>query len=257
MDKKGYLNLFKDADENTLVKLWEDIELSISIDYPIETEEFFPPNIWSKLEKNNINGVRFLFKGLTENSEKKNIIIIPKDFSGEIPDFNTIYFVIDGKNKFRELQHKDFLGMIMSLGIKREIFGDLIVEENLCYGIIHGEKFSLIKDNLEKVSNVSVKIKTCEEKDVPSINFKEIGLTVTSLRFDNVVSELTNLSRQKAVDEIETGNVMLNYVVQKEKSTSVKEGDIITVRKVGKFLFFKENGENKKGKVKSIFKKFV
>lgn len=256
MDKKNFLNLFKEENGDLIVKLWEDIELVNSIDYYIETEEFYPPNIWSVLEKTNINNTKFLFKGLQENSEKKNIIIIPESFSGDIPKFNLTYFKIGGKNKFKELLHKDFLGTIMSLGIKREILGDLIVKDNIAYGVIHKEKFPLLNE-LEKVSNVPVKIFEIDEIEIPKSEFQEIVITIPSARFDSIVSEIANISRQKAVTLIEEGLVMLNYNIQRDKSVEVKENDVITIKKVGKFIFSKELGENKKGKVKVLIRKFI
>ncbi len=256
MDKKGFLNLFKVEDEKIVVKLWEDIELSSNIDYYISTEEFFPPNIWDILDKTNINGMRFLLKGLTDESEKKNIIILPRDYSGEEPEFQLVFFKIDGTNKFKTLGHKDFLGTIMSLGIKREVLGDLIVKDNIAYGIIHKDKFDIVRD-LERVGNIPVKISVIKEEEVPKSEFKEVQITVPSPRLDSVVGEIANSSRQKSTTIIEEGLVMVNYVVQKSKSYEVKVGDIITVKKVGKFIFENILGENKKGKTKILLKQFI
>lgn len=256
MDKKSFLNFMKEMDQDKVVKLWEDIKLSEEIDYPIETTEFYPPGIWAKLLKINVNGMKFLTKGLTENSEKKNIFIIPKDYIGEEPKFNLTYFRINGKNKFKNLLHKDFLGAIMSLGIKREILGDLIVEDNICYGVIFKENFKIIKD-IDKISNVPVKIENTLEEEVPSTKYKEIVITVMSLRLDSVISSMLNLSRQKAVDEINKGNIMLNYVINKEKASEVKEGDIISAKKFGKFLIEKEISINKKGKLRIRLNKYI
>lgn len=256
MDKKGFLNLFKVEDEKIVVKLWEDIELSSNIDYYISTEEFFPPNIWDILDKTNINGMRFLLKGLTNESEKKNIIILPRDYSGEEPEFQLVFFKIDGTNKFKTLGHKDFLGTIMSLGIKREVLGDLIVKDNIAYGIIHKDKFDIVRD-LERVGNIPVKISVIKEEEVPKSEFKEVQITVPSPRLDSIVGEIANSSRQKSTTIIEEGLVMVNYVVQKSKSYEVKVGDIITVKKVGKFIFENILGENKKGKTKILLKQFI
>ena len=128
MDKKGFLKIFKESDEYIISSLWNDIELCEEIEIPVFTKEFYPPAIWSYLEKNNINGLKFICRGLNSESEKKMIMIAPKDYDISFMEFPLTYFKIDGENKFRELLHKDFLGTIMSLGIKREIMGDLIVK---------------------------------------------------------------------------------------------------------------------------------
>lgn len=253
MDKKYFLNYIKEMDEGKLIKLWGDIKLSESIDYPIVTTEFYPPGIWSKL--NNINGMTFLTKGLTGDSEKKVIIIIPKNYSGEIPDFNLVYFKINGKNKFKNLLHKDFLGTIMSLGIKREILGDLIVKDNISYGVIFQENYKIV-ENIDRISNVPVKVEIAKEEEVPKTNFKKIIITVSSLRLDSVVSGIKNISRQRGADEIIKGNVMVNYVISKEKSLEIKEDDILSIRKFGKFKIGDEISVNKKGKIRISIKEY-
>ncbi len=256
MDKKGFLNLFKKEDENRVLKLWEDILLAESIDFPIQTEEFYPPNISFMLERININKMKFLFEGLTLESEKKSILIMPSGYSGDLPSFNNIFFKINGSNKFKELYHKDFLGSLMALGIKREILGDIIVENNIAYGIINEGKYNLIED-IEKIGNVGVSIEKISKENIPVVKFQSMSGTISSLRLDNFVSEISNLSRQKAVDLIEGGLVMINYNISKNKSLDLKEGDIITVKKIGKFIFEKNLGENKKGKIKVSIKKFI
>ena len=80
MDKKGFLKIFKESDEYIISSLWNDIELCEEIEIPVFTKEFYPPAIWSYLEKNNINGLKFICMGLNSESEKKMIMIAPKDY---------------------------------------------------------------------------------------------------------------------------------------------------------------------------------
>ena len=68
---------------------------------------------------------------------------------------------------------------------------------------------------------------------------------------------MINNSRNKGLELIETGEVSVNYVVDKEKNSTLKEGDIVTIRKKGKFIFEKILGENKKGKIRVLIKRFI
>ena len=68
---------------------------------------------------------------------------------------------------------------------------------------------------------------------------------------------MINNSRSKGLELIETGEVSVNYVVDKEKNSPLKEGDIVTIRKKGKFIFEKILGENKKGKIRVLIKRFI
>lgn len=257
MDKKAFLQIFKDSDEYMISNLWNDIELAEEIEVPIFTKEFYPPNIWSFLEKNNINGLKFICKGLNSYSEKKLVMIAPKDYDVSFMEFPLVYFKINGENKFRELLHKDFLGTIMSLGIKREIMGDLIVKNNICFGVIIDEKYGIINKEITKIGNVPVKIEEILQNEIPESEFKIENHLLSSLRIDSFVSAVTGLSRQKSVEEIEKGNVLLNYNLEKNKSTEIKEGDILTIKKYGKFKFYEIKGESKKNKIRINVKKFV
>ena len=257
MDKKGFLKIFKESDEYIISSLWNDIELCEEIEIPVFTKEFYPPAIWSYLEKNNINGLKFICMGLNSESEKKMIMIAPKDYDISFMEFPLIYFKIDGENKFRELLHKDFLGTIMSLGIKREIMGDLIVKNNICFGVIAEEKYDIISKEINKIGNIPVKFQKILSEEVPESEFKTENFLLSSLRLDSFVSAATELSRQKSVEEIEKGNVLLNYNLEKDKSAEIKEGDILTVKKYGKFKFLNIKGESRKNKIRIDVKKFI
>ena len=80
---------------------------------------------------------------------------------------------------------------------------------------------------------------------------------MSSLRLDSFFSSATRLSRQKSVEEIEKGNVLLNYNLEKDKSAEIKEGDILTVKKYGKFKFLNIKGESRKNKIRIDVKKFI
>ena len=135
--------------------------------------------------------------------------------------------------------------------------GDLIVKNNLCFGVIVDEKYGIINEEIKKIGNVPVKFEKISEEDIPQSEFKINTILLSSLRIDNFISAVTNLSRQKSVDKIEKGNILLNYNIEKDKSTEIKEGDILTIKKVGKFKFQEVKGESKKNKIKINVKKFI
>lgn len=255
MDRKKLQSLFSEIDSTLIGSFCDDIELCQQIDYPVYTKYFYPPQFWSRL--NNINeGVEFETVGLNDSCEKRMIGIIPKDFDREFLEFPVKYFKIINSSKFKELEHKHFLGTIMSLGIKREILGDLIVKNGVCYGIINEELFDFLVDNLKEIGKTPVKIEEIKFQEIPESEFIDIVESVASMRFDVIVSALGNFSRNDGSEKIEAGEVLLNYGVEKEKSRVIKEKDIISIRKKGKFIIESILGETKKGKTRILAKKF-
>lgn len=257
MDRKKFQNMFQEIDEFLIASICDDIELCEEIDYPIYSRYFYPPQITNKLKDYNIGKICFAFCGLTEGCEKNMLAILPEGYSDEDLNFPIKFFKIINKSKFKELEHKHYLGTILSLGIKRELLGDLIVEENICYGVTTDEIYDLIVENIKEIAKNPVEIEEIASNDVPNLRFEDIIDSVASLRLDNIVPILTNTSRSVSTEFIDTGDVTVNYVIEKEKSRVVKEGDIITIRKKGKFIFSKVVGENKKGKLRILLKKFI
>ena len=174
----------------------------------------------------------------------------------EIP-FPIIIIEIKNKSNFSSLQHKDYLGAIMSLGIERDKLGDLVLIGNYCYIPVIEEISSYIISNLDQIGRSPVEIKIIEDLNkVPSLEFEEIIINVQSLRVDSVVAKLVNASRSKGVELIDSGKVLLNYVKSKDKSQEVKFNDRITIRGTGKFIIGNLVGDTKSGKHKILVKKY-
>lgn len=230
------------------------IDLCIKTDNVIYSNNFFP---LSQLKNLQHRDIKFYFKGLNAESEKKMLAFSPKDFPEEFIFFPVKFFKITKKSKFISLEHKHYLGAILSLGIKREVLGDLIVKDDVCYGIIIENIFDFLKGNLIKINNSPVEIIEIKESEVPKIEFKDINITLSSLRLDSVVAELSKFSRTSAASYIDLGNVLVNYELEREKSCKINIGDIIIIRKVGKFIVHEEKGLSKKDKFKLLIKKFV
>lgn len=257
MDRKKFQNTFSEIDDFLLGAICDDIELCEEIDYPVYSKYFYPPQLCKKIVELNIDGINFSLCGLNEGCEKNMIAVLPKDYPRDELYYPVTYFKITNKSKFKDLEHKHYLGTIMSLGIKRELMGDLIVQDNFCYGIINEELFGFLKENLKEVGKNPVTVEQVDSNEIPQLKFLEIVDSVSSLRMDNIISVLINSSRNKGVDIIEVGDVSINYTVEKEKNRLLKIGDIITIRKKGKFIFENILGENKKGKKKILIKKFI
>lgn len=242
-------------------KIENHLRLCNKINNIVYSDIFISVSKINKLINSNKNlDFNFYFKGLNLETEKKILAVAPKNLKKDIDynlEFPVKFFKIINKSKFKNLEHKHFLGTILSLGIKREILGDLIVKNNECYGIIRKNMLDFLKENLVKINSSPVEILEIEEYEIPKSEFEDIQITLMSLRLDSFISELTKLSRNSAVSYIDMGNIQINYEVCREKSTKLKIGDIITIKKYGKFIVSEEKGFTKKSKLKVLVKKYI
>lgn len=181
---------------------------------------------------------------------ERNIICFTDydDFYGDM-EFPIDALKIVATNK-KVYSHRDYLGSILALGIKRELIGDIVMNDECAFVFCHNEISDYIIYNLEKIANARVVIDKWDIKDVniPKKQFKERNDTVTSLRLDCVISAAANMSRAVSADAVKKGLVSLNYDTNCQVSASVSDGDVISVRGYGKFVIKTDGTLTKKGR---------
>lgn len=194
-----------------------------------------------------------------EHSERKSLILYPS-FLDAIDEKDYITALrINNKSKFKELDHNNYLGSIMSLGIERSKIGDIYVHDNFADIICHSDLSDVILYGLEKVGSNKVEI---EEISVADVAFKEpdhvlLTISATSMRLDNIVKAIINKSRDISADLIKSGDVKVNFVVEDKASSLLKKGDLLSIRRYGRFLIYNETGSTKSGKIKLEIKHYT
>jgi len=151
----------------------------------------------------------------------------------------------------KELIHRDYLGSLIGLGIKRECIGDIILlsaKEAVVF--LRNDIVPFVMDELRKVGNNSVYV-SFYEGDTASLGAKteEIRIIVSSMRVDNIVSSLAKCSRSQASDLISGDKVFVNYYLVLKSSQFLSEGDVISIRGFGKFIIGKLVGNTKRDKL--------
>lgn len=171
--------------------------------------------------------------------------------------FPIVPFTLLYKEEYR-LTHRDFLGTLMSLGIKRECVGDILVGNGKTVIFLSRDVAEFVKLNLSKVGGVGIAVKEGIEGDLPGHStLCEFSDTVASLRLDCVVSALAKVSRNEAVEMIEASLVSVNSLICEKITKTVCENDKITLRGKGKFIIGNVSSQSKKGRTILNYKKYV
>lgn len=157
-----------------------------------------------------------------------------------------------------ELRHKDFLGSLMALGIKRETVGDILIEEGRAVAFVLSEIADYILAEVTKIGRTGVTAVLGANEPLPQRNeLKEFTETVASLRLDCVVSAIASIPRSSAAEKISDGFVAINSVTVEKSTRSVNDGDIITVRGSGKFIIDSVCERTRKDRIILKYKKYV
>ncbi|MBP7174963.1 MAG: RNA-binding protein [Thermoclostridium sp.] len=162
-------------------------------------------------------------------------------------------------SKVNTPSHRDFLGALMGLGVKRETVGDILVREGSCDIIVLKEILPFLTSNFEAAGRTRLTntVIAMDQIQVPEAEFKLLKDTIASSRLDNAVSAGFSTSREKASEAIKAGKVFLNHMVCTKADKPVNEGDMISVRGMGKFELQQVGALTKKGRLPIVIKKYV
>ena len=160
--------------------------------------------------------------------------------------------------KADSLTHRDVLGFLMSLGLKREAVGDILVEEGRAVAFLSGDIASYVLSQTEKIGRTGVAVKEGFFEPLPTKSeLCEFTVTIASRRLDCVVSAVADISRKSAAEKIAAGEVSLNSVVCEKITATAQEGDALTIRKKGKFIISSFGNRTKKDRIVLNYKKYV
>lgn len=267
MDKQELLRNCKNEEDKLLVsKMLDKIELCGKRN-KIQSTDFLDARqklLLEKILKSNKIENYIIFGGF-EDAERTTIIFYPEKWNKEIVEKNytSVMQVIeillpnDLKGKYI---HKDYLGGLMKLGLKREKIGDIVVWEEGANIIVLNEIVPFLEQHLSTLTRFqksNILVKSISEIHKCIINKEEIEIIVSSARLDNIVSELCKTSRTKAEEIIRAERVFVNYEVVTKDSKTINVGDKITIRGKGKFEIIEQVGNTKKGRYILKVEKYI
>ncbi|MDD6011802.1 MAG: YlmH/Sll1252 family protein [Oscillospiraceae bacterium] len=186
-------------------------------------------------------GVRDIFSYFAENEEENPLCLLRLD-----------------KDRFTALSHRDYLGALMGLGVKREMIGDITVDEKGCYLFCMKSVAKYICEHLSKIGRGSVesRILSVSEYQESEERSEILFASVPSLRLDSFLAAAFSLSRNAAVQCISRGIVFVNSSQCMKNDLLLKPGDKVVLRGKGKRVLEEILGENKKGRIHIHYRKF-
>ena len=168
---------------------------------------------------------------------------------------NVIIFKIISKVK---LAHKEILGSMFGIGLDIESFGDIIASDD-AYIVVKRNMSDFVISNLTMIGNSKIELLEVDVSEVSEFtpSYEEININTSSLRIDSVISKITNLKREDVANKIKEKDILVNSEIITNNSYILKDGDIISVRYFGKYIFMGIDNVTKKGKYIVTLKKYI
>ncbi|MBQ7536397.1 MAG: YlmH family RNA-binding protein [Stomatobaculum sp.] len=194
-----------------------------------------------------------------DDAERRIVCFLP-DYIDEVPENIFAYLRIAPVSaKFADdLSHRDFLGALMSLGIRREMVGDISIADNTAHVVVLRPVAGTILENLTSVRHTSVLVSEERPEDLKlSVRTEERSVNTASFRIDAMIAAVYHVSRSTAAELLRGGRVFLNSAVQENGAVLMKPGDILTVRGKGRFRLLPDPHPTKKGRMYSKIEVFL
>lgn len=203
-------------------------------------------------------GLALKAEGGYHGAERVKIAFVDKDFPGRV-EFDIKAIGVSWDSRYYHLTHRDVLGSLMGLSIKREVLGDIVMGKEGCQIIVDKSMFEFISCNLVKIGAAIISVTEIHLATIlpREEKIKEIKTTVPSLRLDVVAAAGFGTSRTKMTSEINAEKIKINWQDTANPSLAVKKGDIISMRGRGRVEVCEVIGQTKKGRISIVLKRFM
>ena len=196
----------------------------------------------------------FRFDGGWPDAERKVLCLEPEDSYGESP-ICCVRLQCRGQAGAAFPAHKDYLGSLMGLELRREALGDIVLptdQPGTAYVFALEPAAQLICQELFQAGHteLTTELLTLDEvPEFPAAQREMRSATVSSLRLDAVLAAMLRCSRGMAAELIAAGRVEINHLPADKPHAPVYEGDVFTVRGKGRFGLTALPGKSKKDRL--------
>lgn len=225
--------------------------------FPVFTEFLSDKNIAIAEKTAKKLHMEYVLWGGYEDANNK-ILSVFTDVRPEKEDFPIACIKISVTNKNAKLNHGDYMGAIMGLGIDRNVFGDIIAYDTEAYVFVSDSLTDYFIDNLSDVGREKCIVTRLSEDHIVDIGntLTERQIIVSSERLDCFVAAICKLSRDKSSEIIKRRLVFINGTQTDDPSRKLHENDKLVIRGFGKFMIGPVEGATHKNKLKIAIKKY-
>ncbi|QVK16803.1 hypothetical protein KHQ81_07720 [Mycoplasmatota bacterium] len=182
--------------------------------------------------------IKVLFEGGYENAERKRCFLYPDTVTFK-SNFNITCFKIEYNKRYLKINHQNVLGTLMSLQIDRALFGDIVFSEEECYFFISSDIEPVILLEFNTINKVPITLERHVNKLDITQKFLTKEIIISSMRIDNLISHVYNLSRDNAKQMVLSSYVYKNYRITSNPAVKCEINDVVSVRKHGRFTISK------------------
>ena len=191
----------------------------------------------------------YAFYGGYPEAERCILSVSPVYYAAEEADYPLCAVAFRYRAQ-KQLTHRDVLGTLMSIGIRRDAVGDILCGEGLSVVFLRNDVSRYVCEQIDRIGGEGVKTIPDYDGELPlSVEYESIRETVASPRLDSIVKALIHCSREKAAELIRVGSVSVDHRPVESVSAIVSENATVSVRGHGRYIIYQIGPETKKGRL--------
>lgn len=236
---------------NDLIRRAEDLAARCERTSSVTATGFLTPAERMELQSAPaLRGVSAVFSGGGAECERTCAFFLPFYLAAEDFDASEYISAVHFRSYFGEPGHRDYLGALLALGVRREWVGDIRIRGTDAWVFCLPSVCKTLA-SLDRAGRYTVRGEEASLSDVPEeeAQTEAVSFTVQSLRLDAVAAGLFRLSRTAAAELIRLGSVSLNYLPCLHPDAAVRDGDVISVRGKGKGTVTDTGGRSRKDRI--------
>lgn len=259
LDRLGVLG----DDRLVLAKVLDRAEQARSRNVPSATDFLTPQQQMLAQDLLRLAGVgetEYVRLGGHDGAERNLLLFLPDWLEAEdAADQSPIRCLRAAFRVEEKLNHRDFLGSLMGMGIVREKIGDILVGPDSADLIVLESVADFLRQSWDSAGRAKLTVTEIESKHlhIPEVKCQEVRDTVSSLRLDAVASTGFRMARGKAAELISSGRVQVNWRECTKPDKLLTAGDTVSARGFGKFELTEVGGTTRKGRTSIVLKRYV
>lgn len=188
------------------------------------------------------------FDGGYPEAERKILCLHGETDKDAAPRFSCLFLETMGERT--ALSHRDYLGALLSLGVKRECVGDILTCDAGAYVFLLDTVAPLLREELSRVGRCTVRARAAKAQELPEQAERPLRkVSIASLRLDALLAAMLHISRADAAGLVKSGAVEINHVPTASVHAEVYENDTFSIRGYGKYHLSEIGSQSRKGRI--------
>lgn len=194
-------------------------------------------------------GVCWSLSGGFEQAERQILSVFPDYYTAD--DIEYPYTAVGFTYRtVRKMTHRDILGTLMSLGVRRDKIGDILCGEGLSVVFLRSEIATFVYEQVDRIGGEGVTVVPHYSGELPyHREYQDICETIASPRLDVIVKTLCRWPREKAAEAIRSGLVSVDHMVNDSISATIAAPCTVSIRGSGRYLIDRIGPETRKGRL--------